>query len=173
MGVPIICNAPLASNTCRYGAGTLTSAYASALISGTGHTINCSAWSFIGGGYQNCITPIGSTAGCSDFIGGGSANRICGCFSSVVGGHNNSIQSASLSVISGGLQSYISGASGAVIAGGARNCVFGTYGVIGGGDFNIVCNTFAAALSGNRNCNNSYMSVIAGGSEKLRRNNER
>jgi len=141
--------------------------------------VNCSLYSYIGGGNTNliCISKYNSTIsggynntisayyGNYSSILGGFQNKANGQFSSLVGGCGNTISDyAYYGFIGGGTQNCITSSSyWGVIGGGSSNCVNGSKNSILGGQLNYVDGSYSSILGGSDNiASGSYSSIVGG-----------
>lgn len=150
---------------------------------------------FIGGGSNNILSGnnaviVGGTShntnSNNSFIGGGTSHILgSSLFSSILGGHTNSITSANYTAILsgrlnqiigtslafasilGGLQNTINGATDGylTILGGYLNTIDGYYNLIGGGDSNNILTTssYSSILNGRINSINGIHNTILSG----------
>lgn len=131
-------------------------AYDSTIAGGNHNSIGSSSHdSTIGGGYLNTIQAVSDTS----TIAGGAGNNIQNnsVWSTISGGLNNGIQGFA-STIGGGVGNSIQNlADHSFIAGGANNTIIGSqqymvYGVVGGGQANLIqTNTAFATIGGGTN----------------------
>lgn len=128
---------------------------------------NYTAYSFIGGGTNNCV--VGSSLSCHFTILGGNLNKI-------------DAQDGSQSFIGFGISNTICGGTGigqyaidrSAILGGDTNCIKNSYGsFIGVGDLNTISSLYGQAcfnviVGGRTNCicNGASVSFIGGGQEQ-------
>ncbi|MBI5384186.1 MAG: tail fiber domain-containing protein [Verrucomicrobia bacterium] len=113
----------------------------------------------ISGGAYNVIGAAADNAA----IGGGLYNEITGKNSTVAGGENNAVESASHATIAGGHNNWIK-SNGATIAGGDKNFSDeeGFWASIGGGQSNSVRDSFATVPGGRLNVAGGAGSFAAG-----------
>ncbi len=177
------------------GGGTSNNAYGSntAVLAGQSNTA-CDDWATIAGGYSNSISTGGNDYALYSFIGGGYGNKMSGVGSVIGAGTQNDVTGENDGVLTGisntvsgdygfigaGDSNAIATSAAAVIGGGAYNTITaqnvgetaysgGTYGVIGGGYKNSILGTAdgraqdATVGGGYTNAVTGSFSTIAGG----------
>jgi hypothetical protein len=136
-----------------------------------------SAYSFIGGGFQNRISNGASFSN----IGGGNKNLVDGGYSSIFGGILNTISGSYSGILSGKCNKICAGSSGFIgsgccntmsnvysfsaIVSGCCNTSSGQYGYIGGGLKNSIgVNSYVSVIVGGQcNCATEQYNAISGG----------
>jgi hypothetical protein len=141
---------------------TIGSVGRSTIVGGVFNVIN-SNYTYVGGGSCNCVD---TNADCS-VIGGGFNNSILDggsgvCLTSIGGGAYNKV-CGNFSIVSGGFQNTAS-CRGGFIGGGTYNTLLGNCTVIGGGYNNTVSGNYSVVVGGCDNKVNCDNSNILGGS---------
>jgi hypothetical protein len=141
---------------------TIGSVNRSTIVGGVSNVTN-SNYTYVGGGSSNCV---GTNADCS-VIGGGFQNAILDggsgvCLTSIGGGAYNRV-CGNFSIVSGGFQNTAS-CQGGFIGGGTYNTLLGNCTVIGGGCNNTSSGEYSTIVGGCNNKANCNYSNILGGS---------
>jgi len=166
----------IGSGICNNLCGDITNQVASVIVGGVGNNTSGGTWDEAT--FSFSVAPTKQLGGKYSFIGGGFQNIACGNYSAIVGGCCNYSNvcfgfigggscnlTSCYDVVGGGLCNTTSTFCYSTIGGGFKNCINSNYGVIGGGQQNIICITSDSSFigGGNQNTTSGTYGVIGGG----------